>query len=68
LIKSSLENSNDRIVTSSLDMAAIFGKEHCHILRDIKNLGCDEEFGESNFGLVEYKDKKGEMRPNQKET
>jgi Rha family phage regulatory protein len=32
-------------------------------MRDIKNLGCTEEFNQSNFGLVEYRDGKGEIRP-----
>lgn len=47
---------------SSLQIAEITGKKHQHVLRDIRNLieqGCNE----TNFGLVEYADAKGEKRP-----
>lgn len=38
-------------MTTSLLVAEVFGKEHKHVLRDIDNLDCSEEFTESNFGL-----------------
>lgn len=41
----------------------MFEKKHFHIIRDIESLECSKEFNESNFGLVEYRDAKGEMRP-----
>lgn len=47
---------------TSLEIAEVIGKQHAHVMRDIRSLlerGCDK----SNFGLVEYKDKKGEERP-----
>ena len=49
-------------------MAKVFGKRHDHVLRDIENILNDlREIGTSNdlsnFGLVKYKDKKGELRP-----
>lgn len=47
---------------TSVEIAEVTGKQHAHVMRDIRSLlerGCDE----SNFGLVEYKDKKGESRP-----
>ncbi|WP_416522019.1 Rha family transcriptional regulator, partial [Campylobacter jejuni] len=48
--------------------AKVFGKRHFHVLRDIENILNDlREIGTSqdlsNFGLVKYKDKKGELRP-----
>ena len=52
-----------RPVVSSRKVAEVFEKEHKHVMRDIKALGCDTEFNQSNFGLVEYRDAKGEMRP-----
>lgn len=55
--------AGDRPVVSSRDIARVFEKKHFHIIRDIENLECSKEFNESNFGLVEYRDAKGEMRP-----
>lgn len=43
-------------VVSSLDVADTFGKEHKNILRDIRELGCSEEFNRLNFELTTYKD------------
>lgn len=43
-----------RAVTSSLQVAQKFGKEHRHILRDIRELECTTDFKESNFGLSFY--------------
>lgn len=47
---------------TSLEIAEITGKLHSHIMRDIRTL-LDQGVNESNFGLVNYKDKKGELRP-----
>ena len=47
---------------TSVEIAEVTGKQHAHIMRDIRNL-LDRGVNESNFGLVEYKDKKGEARP-----
>ena len=38
-------------MTTSLNVANIFGKQHKHVLRDIKELDCSDDFRESNFGL-----------------
>lgn len=48
----------ERVGCTSLDVAATFGKNHFHVLRDIEALGCSEEFNLSNFGLIEYTDTK----------
>lgn len=42
----------------STQVADKFGKKHCHVTRDIKNLisTVDVDFGESNFGLTTYVD------------
>jgi len=58
LVKSSVQRDNDGVARiSSRDVAEIFDKEHFHVLRDIKNLECSEEFKSSNFGFVEIIEK-----------
>ena len=47
---------------TSVEIAEVTGKQHAHIMRDIRNI-LERGVNESNFGLVEYKDKKGETRP-----
>ncbi|MEG0236534.1 MAG: Rha family transcriptional regulator [Cetobacterium sp.] len=53
------------IAMTSLQVAELIGKEHAKVMRDIRDesdkLG--PEISQSIFGLVEYKDKKGEKRP-----
>lgn len=43
-----------KAVTSSLQVAKYFSKEHRHVLRDIRELECSDLFKESNFGLSFY--------------
>ena len=62
------ENKDEQVFCTSLDVAKVFGKRHDHVLRDIENILNDlREIGTSNdlsnFGLVKFKDKKGELRP-----
>jgi Rha family phage regulatory protein len=54
---------NQRPVTDSLTVAETFGKEHKHVLRDIRELECSEEFAQSNFGLSDYTDSTGRKLP-----
>lgn len=51
-------------VTTSMNVAEVFGKQHAHVLRDIKELDCSEEFRKSNFGetFVETQMPKGGIR------
>ncbi len=61
-----VEIENGTVVTDSLKIAEVFGKEHAHVMRDIRQKvlpNISEEFNQSNFGLVDYKDSKGEYRP-----
>ncbi|ELM3616157.1 Rha family transcriptional regulator [Aeromonas sobria] len=51
------------VFTTSRKVAELFGKQHSHVLRAIFNLECSASFHASNFGLVEYLDGKGELRP-----
>ncbi|MDQ0414190.1 phage regulatory protein/antirepressor Ant [Mesobacillus stamsii] len=52
---------NNEVVTDSLTVAEVFGKEHKHVVRDIKNQtnklfeAAEVEFLKSNFGLETYK-------------
>jgi len=45
---------NGRVMTDSLTVAEVFGKEHKNILRDIKNLESSEEFNRLNFEHTHY--------------
>ena len=56
------QKKNKEITTSQI-VAKVFSKNHSKVLRDIRELGCSEEFNRANFGLVNTKDKKGEYRP-----
>lgn len=47
---------------TSLEIAEITGKKHAQVMRDIRSL-IEQGVNGSNFGLVNYKDKKGEVRP-----
>ena len=42
------------MVTDSRNVAAVFGKQHAHVLRDIRYLECSSEFRLSNFGESSY--------------
>lgn len=52
---------NKQVVTDSLTVAEVFGKEHKHVVRDIENQtkklyeASEIEFAKSNFGLETYK-------------
>ena len=55
-------NSGDEIFTTSLQVAEVFEKRHDNIIAQIKALPKDN-FNALNFKVVEYLDKKGELRP-----
>lgn len=52
-----------RVVVSSRDVARIFEREHRDVLKSIRSLDCTEDFNARNFSPVEYRDAKGERRP-----
>lgn len=54
-------DSGKEIITS-LEIAEITGKQHAHVMRDIRVL-LDQGVTESNFGLSEYKDVTGRTLP-----
>ena len=51
-----------KLVTTSRNVAYVFGKKHYHVLRAIENLECPKEFSQSNFGLANYIDEQGKPR------
>ena len=53
----------DRLVTTSLRIAEFTGKEHKHVMRDIKALLDTGKFDRSNFGPISYKDSRSLERP-----
>lgn len=48
---------------SSREIAELMDKQHKHVMRDIKSLVEQGAINGSNFGLVNYTDRKGEERP-----
>ena len=49
---------------SSLDIAELCGKQHNHVLRDIRSMEpAWEKVNGSKFGLIEYKDLRGRLKP-----
>lgn len=57
-----LAEINGQPMATSRKVAARFGKQHKDVLRSIRALLPTEDDGR-NFALVEYRDSKGEMRP-----
>lgn len=57
------KRNEERLITTSLKIAEKFGKEHAHVLRDIRNMECSDTFRESNFGLSSYKSSQGKTLP-----
>lgn len=51
---------NDRVVTDSLTVAEVFGKDHDKVMRDIRNQleklneAGEHEWGIANFGETQY--------------
>ena len=54
---------NNKTVTTSLMVAEYFHKNHAHVLRDIENLDCSDDFRESNFGLSSYQSEQNKKLP-----
>lgn len=56
LVEISRFGREERATCTSLDVADTFGKEHKNVLRDIRELGCSEEFNRLNFEPISYTD------------
>lgn len=48
---------------TSVQLAELTGKQHKHVMRDIRTLIDQEAITQSNFGLSEYKDDSGKSNP-----
>ena len=49
-------SENNRLVVSSRKVAEVFEKLHKHVMERIRKLDCKEEFNETNWRPVEYRD------------
>lgn len=56
-------DENNRPVTDSLTVANTFDKEHARVMRDIRGLGCSEEFRVGNFAESHYTNSQGREMP-----
>ena len=52
----------ERAAVTSLDVAETFGKPHDKVMRDIRELGCSEEFNIANFGDITYTDSRNRQQ------
>ncbi len=50
----SLTVQDGKITASSREVARVFGKKHYHVIRDIQNLDCSQEFKATNFGGLTF--------------
>ena len=54
----------DTQMMTSLEIAEVTGKQHCHVMAAIRKMEpAWQKVNQSNFRLVDYQDKKGELRP-----
>ena len=57
-------DSNKQQMMTSLEIAELTGKQHNHLMRDIRNMErAWEKVAQSKFGLGSYKDLNGQLRP-----
>lgn len=52
----------ERAAVTSLDVAETFDKPHDKVMRDIRELGCSEEFNIANFGDITYTDSRNRQQ------
>lgn len=54
---------NGKLVTDSLNIAEVFGKDHHNVLKAIQTLDVPKEFGDVNFNATEYTTAQGKKLP-----
>lgn len=47
----------EQVTTDSMTVGDVFGKEHFHVIRDIRELGCSEAFMAENF-VIQHREQK----------
>ena len=57
------KGQGDQVLTTSLKVAEVFGKEHGKVMRDIEGLHCSPEFREANFGVSYYTSQQNKELP-----
>ena len=63
LVETAKINKQEVTVVSSLDVAETFEKRHDHVIRDIRELECSDEFRLSNFGESSYMNSQNKKQP-----
>ena len=62
--KAAQRGQQQELRMSSLDIAELCGKQHRHVMRDIRNMEpAWEKVNGSKFGLIEYTDLRGRLKP-----
>ena len=57
-----VEIENNEVVTSSIKVAEVFGKQHKDVLKAVKSLDISEEFRERNFALSKIDYQNGNIK------
>ncbi len=52
-----------RPVTTSLQVAEVFGKQHRDVLKRLQMIDCSDDFNERNFAPIEYTDSRNRKKP-----
>ena len=63
MLKNAVTVIDGRVVTTSLKIAEIFGKQHCNVIKAIRQLEAPKEFTAVNFNASEYSDSTGRKLP-----
>lgn len=63
LVEITGKQNEERITTTSINIAEKFGKEHARVLRDIRELNCSEEFRHGNFAESYYMNSQNKKQP-----
>lgn len=56
------KRNEEKLITTSLKVSEVFGKDHKNVLRDIREIECSEEFNRLNFEPINYKDARGRIQ------